>query len=66
MSVINSYNISTTPENNVLVNIGGEETVYNNGDMAWILVASALVFIMVVSSSRLCGLLSARLADSKA
>lgn len=53
MSVINSYNISTTSEGNVLVNIDGVETVFNNGDMAWVLVASALVFIMAVSFSPL-------------
>lgn len=51
MSRINGYNISTTDEGNLMVDLGADGTmVYNNGDMAWILVATCLVFIMSVSN----------------
>ncbi|GAA5950149.1 hypothetical protein JCM3765_004215 [Sporobolomyces pararoseus] len=39
-------NATYTPDGNLIGTTDGESTVFNNGDMAWILTASALVMIM--------------------
>lgn len=55
-SSLKMVNVTYSPEGNPIYTLpDGTAALYNTGDVAWIIVATALVFIMVRARSPVCG-----------
>lgn len=46
-NLADAYNATLTPEGNISIWLDGTQQVYNLGDMAWMVAASALVMLMI-------------------